>query len=81
MEKILQAGRPRLSPNGAAALLGELFGVAADDARDLGSERDQAFLVLSAGSPVSVLKGVEPRGGSRPRHGGRRGAARAPDRP
>jgi 4-aminobutyrate aminotransferase-like enzyme/Ser/Thr protein kinase RdoA (MazF antagonist) len=60
MEKIMQAGRPRLSPSGAAALLGELYGVAADDARDLGSERDQAFLVLSAGSPVSVLKVSNP---------------------
>lgn len=60
MEKILQASRPRLSPSGAASLLGELFGVAADDARDLGSERDQAFLVLSAGSPVSVLKVSNP---------------------
>ncbi|MFC3890978.1 aminotransferase class III-fold pyridoxal phosphate-dependent enzyme [Lentzea rhizosphaerae] len=60
MEKILQASRPRLSPSDAASLLGELFGVAADDARDLGSERDQAFLVLSAGSPVSVLKVSNP---------------------
>jgi hypothetical protein len=37
MERIMQAGRPRLSPSSAAALLGELFGVAADDARDLHS--------------------------------------------
>ncbi|WP_119724475.1 aminotransferase class III-fold pyridoxal phosphate-dependent enzyme [Lentzea terrae] len=60
MERILQAGRPQLSPSDAAALLGELFGVAADDARDLGSERDQAFLVQSSGSPVSVLKVSNP---------------------
>lgn len=60
MERIMQASRPRLSPSGAAALLGELFGVAADDARDLGSERDRAFLVLSAGSPVGVLKVSNP---------------------
>ena len=56
----MQAKRPRLSPSGAAALLGELFGVAADDARDLGSERDQAFLMLSGGSPVGVLKVSNP---------------------
>jgi hypothetical protein len=43
MERIMRAGRPRLSRSGAAALLGELFGVTADDARDLGSERDRAF--------------------------------------
>ena len=55
VERMLQTGRPRLTTTGAAALLGELFGVAADDARDLGSERDQAFLVLSAGRPVGVL--------------------------
>jgi 4-aminobutyrate aminotransferase-like enzyme/Ser/Thr protein kinase RdoA (MazF antagonist) len=60
MERIMRAGRPRLSPSRAAALLGELFGVAADDARDLGSERDQAFLVLSGGSPVGVLKVSNP---------------------
>ncbi|QYN33733.1 aminotransferase class III-fold pyridoxal phosphate-dependent enzyme [Pseudonocardia sp. DSM 110487] len=56
----MQTGRPRQTTTGAAALLGELFGVAADDARDLGSERDQAFLVLSAGRPVAVLKVSNP---------------------
>ncbi|MGW4210406.1 aminotransferase class III-fold pyridoxal phosphate-dependent enzyme [Lentzea sp. NPDC004789] len=60
VESVLRAGRPRLSPGGAAALLGELFGVAADDARDLGSERDQAFLVLSGENPVAVLKVSNP---------------------
>ncbi len=56
----MRTGRPRLTTTGAAALLGELFGVAADDARDLGSERDQAFLVLSIGRPVAVLKVSNP---------------------
>jgi hypothetical protein len=52
VERTMQTGRPRLTTIAAAAL----FGVAADDARDLGSERDQAFLVLSDGRPVAVLE-------------------------
>ena len=60
VEKTMQTRRPRLTTIGAATLLGELFDVAAADARDLGSERDQAFLVLSAGHPVAVLKVSNP---------------------
>jgi hypothetical protein len=50
----MQTGRPRLTTTAAAAMVGELFGVAADDARDLGSERDQAFLVLSGKNAVAA---------------------------
>lgn len=49
--------RPRLGAAEAVAIAGELFGVRAESARDLGSERDRSFLLAGAdGAPVAVLK-------------------------
>ena len=56
----LRTRRPALTPSDAVRALGTLFGVAADDARDLGSERDRTFLLSAAGRPCVVLKVSNP---------------------
>lgn len=57
MDAVLRAEAPRFSGAAAARLAGEHFGVKADGARDLGSERDQTLLLTDADSgPVAVLK-------------------------
>ena len=56
MEDTLQTRRPALTPADAVRALGTLFGVDADDARDLGSERDRTFLLSAGGRPCAVLK-------------------------
>lgn len=50
---VLEAPPPRFSADEVAAIAGELFGVAGD-AVDLGSERDQTFLVGSGGHGAVV---------------------------
>ena len=58
MSSIMTCPRPALSLARAAAAAAALFGVdAAADAVDLGSERDQAFLIVDGnGKGVAVLK-------------------------
>ena len=48
--------QPALTPADAVAAAAALFGVLGDGAQSLGSERDQAFLVLASGRPTAVLK-------------------------
>jgi 4-aminobutyrate aminotransferase-like enzyme/Ser/Thr protein kinase RdoA (MazF antagonist) len=49
--------RPQLGEAEAVGIAGELFGVRAETARDLGSERDRSFLLADdGGAPVAVLK-------------------------
>ena len=52
----LQEPPPRLGELEALAAGAKLFGVSADAARNLGSERDQVWLLSAAGTPVAVLK-------------------------
>ena len=47
---------PRLKEADALAAAWQLFGVAADAAVSLGSERDQAWLLSAGGSNVAVIK-------------------------
>jgi len=54
MSTVLEATPPRFTPEEAAEIAAELFGVHGS-ASDLGSERDQAFL-LENGGPGGVLK-------------------------
>jgi 4-aminobutyrate aminotransferase-like enzyme len=57
MDSVMSGARPRVEAVDAVAIAGELFGVRAEDARDLGSERDRSFLLVGAGGdPVAVLK-------------------------
>ena len=57
IDPVLTADPPRFSETEAAALGGTHFGITADGAVNLGSERDQTFLLTAAGSgPVGVLK-------------------------
>ena len=54
---ILTTAPPGLSTADAVEVARSLFGVAAADARDAGSERDRAFILEDAGSrPLAVLK-------------------------
>ena len=48
-DAVLATPRPAFQPAEAAAIAARTFGVAAVGARDLGSERDQTFLLLDAG--------------------------------
>jgi 4-aminobutyrate aminotransferase-like enzyme len=57
MDSVMAGARPRLTTSGAAEVASTLFGIPAEDARDLGSERDRTFLVTGAGgAPLAVLK-------------------------
>ncbi|MDX6326973.1 MAG: hypothetical protein QOK15_3327, partial [Nocardioidaceae bacterium] len=56
IDAVLTAVPPRFGEAEAAALGGACFGVVADGAVSLGSERDQTFLLTSDQSPVAVLK-------------------------
>ncbi len=53
----MAGARPRLSTTGAVDIGTSMFGVPAHGARDLGSERDRAFVLTDGGGdPVAVLK-------------------------
>ena len=52
---VLRGQPPAFSPEVAAALAAELFGLRGT-ASPLGSERDQSFLIEGAGGPLGVLK-------------------------
>jgi 4-aminobutyrate aminotransferase-like enzyme/Ser/Thr protein kinase RdoA (MazF antagonist) len=57
MDSVLRAAPPRLDPADAVEIGAATFGVTARAARDLGSERDRAFLLLGdGGDPLAVLK-------------------------
>jgi 4-aminobutyrate aminotransferase-like enzyme/Ser/Thr protein kinase RdoA (MazF antagonist) len=57
MDRVLSAPRPAFGAADVPDIARRTFDVAAAGARDLGSERDQTFLVLDAdGSPISVMK-------------------------
>jgi 4-aminobutyrate aminotransferase-like enzyme/Ser/Thr protein kinase RdoA (MazF antagonist) len=57
MDAVLMAHRVRIAPADACDVAMSTYGVSASGARDLGSERDQTFLLQDdAGSPVAVMK-------------------------
>jgi hypothetical protein len=57
IDAVLVAAPPRLSPTDAVRIAHRTFGLRSVAARDLGSERDQSFLLLDAGAhPAAVLK-------------------------
>ena len=53
---VLTAHPPRYDEAEADAIGGACFGVVADGAVNLGSERDQTFLLTTDHAPVAVLK-------------------------
>ncbi|HET8980908.1 MAG TPA: aminotransferase class III-fold pyridoxal phosphate-dependent enzyme [Solirubrobacteraceae bacterium] len=57
MDEVLTATPPRLSLADAVTVAHSCFGVAAAEARDLGSERDRTFALSdTAGRPVAIMK-------------------------
>ena len=57
MDRVLAAARPTFDASAAIDIARRTFEVHADAARDLGSERDQAFLLLDEGdAPLAILK-------------------------
>ncbi|HEY3775608.1 MAG TPA: aminotransferase class III-fold pyridoxal phosphate-dependent enzyme [Solirubrobacteraceae bacterium] len=57
MDRVLTGARPTLEPTEAVALAAELFGVQAETAHDLGSERDRTFALQdSEGARAAVIK-------------------------
>ena len=56
IDAVLTADPPRFDAAEAAAIGGTCFGITADGAVNLGSERDQTFLLTSDQEPVAVLK-------------------------
>jgi len=57
MDPVLAAARPAFDAASVVEIARQTFDVAATDARDLGSERDQTFLLLGAEpAPLAVMK-------------------------
>jgi 4-aminobutyrate aminotransferase-like enzyme/Ser/Thr protein kinase RdoA (MazF antagonist) len=57
MDPVLAAARPAFDAEGVAEIARQTFGVDAAGARDLGSERDQTFLLLGKrGSSLAIMK-------------------------
>jgi 4-aminobutyrate aminotransferase-like enzyme/Ser/Thr protein kinase RdoA (MazF antagonist) len=56
VDTVLRASRPALSDADAVELARACFGVAAESARDLGSERDRTFALHDSGMAVAILK-------------------------
>jgi 4-aminobutyrate aminotransferase-like enzyme/Ser/Thr protein kinase RdoA (MazF antagonist) len=57
MDRVLAAARPAFDVDDAVGIAARTFGVEARGARDLGSERDQAFLLLDGdGRSIAVMK-------------------------
>lgn len=57
MDRVLAAERPAFDVDDAVGIAKRTFDVEAAEARDLGSERDQAFLLLDhGGRPIAVMK-------------------------
>lgn len=55
VDRVLSGETPRLTETDAVEIGAALFGVRADTAKDLGSERDRTFL-LEGDGPVAILK-------------------------
>jgi 4-aminobutyrate aminotransferase-like enzyme/Ser/Thr protein kinase RdoA (MazF antagonist) len=61
VDQVMTGRPPRLLPGDTIAVARQMFGVAAERARDLGSERDRAFALDDAvGRPVAVMKVSNP---------------------
>ncbi|HEY1487741.1 MAG TPA: aminotransferase class III-fold pyridoxal phosphate-dependent enzyme [Micromonosporaceae bacterium] len=61
IDAVLQAPPPRFTTREACAIAGTAAGIAAADARNLGSERDQTFLLIdSSDAPTAVMKVSNP---------------------
>src|SRR5687767_5754839 len=60
IDPALTGAKPRIDAAGAVGIAATAFGVRASAARDLGSERDRAFLLLEHDRPVAVLKVSNP---------------------
>jgi hypothetical protein len=56
MDASMTGEQPALEASDACLAAATLFGVYGDDAKNLGSERDQAFLILEGNTKVAVLK-------------------------
>ncbi len=56
MDDPLSTPAPTLSTEDAIIAAVSVFGIKADDARSLGSERDQAMMLFSGGEPQCVMK-------------------------
>ena len=57
MDRVLAVARPAFDTDDAVGIARRTFDVDAGSAQDLGSERDQAFLLLDAGArPIAVMK-------------------------
>ena len=57
MDPVLAAARPAFDPADVADIARRTFDIEADAARDLGSERDQTFMLLDrAAAPLAVMK-------------------------
>ncbi len=80
MDRVLTGARPTLEPTDAVALAAELFGVEAQTAYDLGSERDRTFALQdSDGARTAVIKiSNAARGSGCAGHGGRRRRCTSP---
>ena len=59
IDPVLLAPRPPCGPDDACEIAAR-FGLTADDARDLGSERDRTFALLRDGEAIGVLKVSNP---------------------
>ena len=60
IDPALTGAKPRLDAARAVEVAATVFGVRASAARDLGSERDRAFLLLERDRPAAVLKVSNP---------------------
>jgi 4-aminobutyrate aminotransferase-like enzyme/Ser/Thr protein kinase RdoA (MazF antagonist) len=56
MDQVLRTPPPPVDVASAPAVAAATFGIEADAAVDLGSERDRAFLLHAAGEPIAVMK-------------------------
>jgi 4-aminobutyrate aminotransferase-like enzyme/Ser/Thr protein kinase RdoA (MazF antagonist) len=57
MDPVLAAARPAFDAEGVVEIARQTFGVEVAGARDLGSERDQTFLLLGGGeTPLAIMK-------------------------
>src|ERR1700760_4701118 len=55
LDRVLTGARPALERTEAVALAAELFGVPAETARDLGSERDRTFALQDGGGETTAV--------------------------
>jgi 4-aminobutyrate aminotransferase-like enzyme/Ser/Thr protein kinase RdoA (MazF antagonist) len=59
-DEVLQATPPRFTEADAVAIAATTWGVEASDAENLGSERDQTFLLRGPDAPLAVMKVSNP---------------------